>query len=142
MHKRIPRLEENTLDSILSLLPETQGHLTYSSVSLFQPRRRKTLTLHEGELPPSIPLCPSLGKQTDQMRPLCNLAKQLSLTGGSKANKQNIYLKSSFDYKTTESISLEETKMKTTHNFVSGVKPVDSCKSNHSPRVVCGQFIF
>ena len=29
-------------------------------------------------------------------------------------------------------MSLDETKIKTTHNFVSGMKPVDSCESNHS----------
>ena len=42
IYKRMGRLKEDTPDSILSLLPETRGYLTYSSISLFQPRRRKT----------------------------------------------------------------------------------------------------
>ena len=51
-HKRIKRLKEDTPDSILSLLHETRKYrLTYSSVSLFQPRRRKTPHTPRGRAP-------------------------------------------------------------------------------------------
>ena len=69
-YKRISRLKEDTPDFIVSLLLETCDISHIHPSPYFSSEDIKRLTLHGGGLPPSITLCPSLGKQTRPLRKL------------------------------------------------------------------------